>query len=252
MGLVTDKILATSRLAQSGQSIDYIFKHCVKLQDSTFDPLDLIVGDRMFLLFYLRGITHGNNYEFSITCTNDACKRQSSHDFDLNKLAATIKAPKYNREPIKITLPLMSRKVGKDIWVEMRLMRGRDMQVMTRNQRIKDSMISNQARSFTEVEDKTHQMHESAEIRLDSTIEDHLNMLIVSVNGVVDRMVINQFVKKMHAMDTATIRETLRDSQPGVDTRIIIQCPECKTDIQLDLPITESFFRPTESRGPGE
>ncbi len=252
MGLVTDKILATSRLAQSGQSIDYIFKHCVRFSDSSFDPLDLLVGDRMFLLFYLRGITHGNNYEFSITCTNEACKRQSNHVFDLNKLAGTIKSPKYNREPIKILLPHLTKELNRDLWVEMRLMRGRDLQIMMRNQKIKGTLIAGQAKSMAEVESEEKGPVADNEIILDSTIEDHLNMLIVSVNGVTDRALINGFVRKMHAADTATIRETLRDAQPGVDTRIAIMCPECKTDLQLDLPITESFFRPTESRGARE
>jgi len=250
MGLVTDKILATSRLAQSGQSIDYIYKHCVRFPDQTFDPLDLLTGDRMFLLFYLRGITHGNNYEFTVTCSNEQCKKISNHEFDLNKLAKTIKSPKYQSEPIKIVLPFLTKKTGKEIWVAMRLMRGRDLQIMIRNQKIKSSMMAGQAQSAAEKEGRIEMS--PTEVVLDTTIEEHLNLLIESVNGVNDRMLISQFVKKMHASDTATIRETLKDAQPGIDTSIIIKCPECQVEMNLDLPVTESFFRPTESRRTGE
>ena len=61
-GIQTDKILATARLAQTGQSINYIFMNCIRIPNE-FDHMNLLVGDRMFLLYYLRGITYGNEYE---------------------------------------------------------------------------------------------------------------------------------------------------------------------------------------------
>jgi len=73
---------------------------------------------------------------------------------------------------------------------------------------------------------------------------------ILSFNGVEDRMKIKQCIAKLPARDTATIREVLRQA-PGIDTNISINCPICKTEMKIDLPITESFFRPTEQRGIG-
>ncbi|MEE8578022.1 MAG: hypothetical protein V3T31_12265, partial [candidate division Zixibacteria bacterium] len=71
MGIHAEKILATQRLAQSGQSIDYLFRRCVqfpKVDGKEVDPADLLAGDRIFLLYVLRGITHGNIYEFMLKC----------------------------------------------------------------------------------------------------------------------------------------------------------------------------------------
>ena len=74
MGMAADKILATQRLAQSGKSLDYLFKQCVrfpKVGKEEFSPFDLLAGDRVFLLYYLRAITHGNIYSFVVECGND-------------------------------------------------------------------------------------------------------------------------------------------------------------------------------------
>jgi len=58
---------------------------------------------------------------------------------------------------------------------------------------------------------------------------------------------IEKFVERMHAKDTATIREFLKENSPGIDTSIEVTCPDCGNTMTMDLPITESFFRPTES-----
>jgi len=246
MGLIADKILATQRLAQSGQTIDYIFKNHVKFPDPAFDPLDLLVGDRMFLLYYLRGITHGNNYEFTVTCTNEECARVSSHEYDLNKIAETVKGPTVT-EPLKVILPSMTKSLselaggGTEVYAEVRFLRGRDLQVMMRTHRIKENVQTGIARNAI-----TNKPMAFVEPSLDSSIEDHLNMVIVSINGNRDRTKINEIFKRMTSADTAAIRRTLTKNEPGVETAIIVTCPDCKTEMRMNLPITESFFRPTE------
>lgn len=246
MGLQTDKILATSRLTQTGQAIDYVFKHCVKMPDKDFDPLDLLAGDRMFLLFYLRGITHGNNYEFSVTCANETCKVLGTHEYDLNKLATTIRVPKNRQEPIKISLPYFSDITGRDIWVEARFARGRDVQVMMRQQKMKERMKVSEARNA-----KTGTPMGSNDISLDTTIEENLNLLITSVNGVRNPLKITEIIKRLHGRDSAVIREELKNNSPGIDAEIIITCQSCSQEMRIELPITESFFRPTQPRGAG-
>ena len=46
--------------------------------------------------------------------------------------------------------------------------------------------------------------------------------------------------------DTAAIREWLRENTPGIDSTVTITCPSCDTSFTVELPITESFFRPTQ------
>ena len=244
MGLYTDKILATARLAQSGQAIDYLYKHCIRFSDNTFDPLDLLVGDRMFLLFYIRGITHGNEYEFQLTCSNDDCKKQSLHTYDLNNLGKNIKGPKVPKEPMRINLPYFSKITKKDVWVEARFMRGRDINIILRKQKFAEKLRGSKVRDA-----KTGSIIGNEEINLDTTIEENLNLLIVNVNGVTDRNRIHKIIERFQATDSSAIREALREAEPGIDLRIIITCPDCGNEMKVDLPITESFFRPTNPRG---
>lgn len=244
MTQTAEKILATQRLAQSGQSVDYLFKECVRLPGD-MPPEDLLLGDRLFLLFYIRGITHGNMYEFAVTCPNEECKATSTHVYDLNELATTIKSadPTIGREPFRVHLPYMSRVTGKDCYVGVRLLRGYDTNQLLAQRRAKRKMYGPQgprARSLN----ATMQKRETEAI--DNTITENLERVIVNVLGVDDPFVIRQFVEKLHATDSGAIREFLRDHTPGIDTTIVINCPSCGNEYNVELPITESFFRPSK------
>ena len=238
MGIFADKILATQRLAQSGQSLDFLFKKCVKFP-TKFDPLNLLAGDRIFLLYYLRGITHGNMYEFIVRCTNEDCAQTHTSEYDLNQLQKTIIKPKYElgEEPFKVMLPHMSKLSNTDFWVKVRLLRGYDMQQMLTGRKV-FKKIQNTARNV----DKN--FIANSEVDTDQTLEDNLNMLIIEAMGSKDKIKIKNLISRLHSSDTATIREFIKDSSPGIDTTIMVTCPNCNQEMRMELPITESFFRP--------
>jgi hypothetical protein len=246
MGIHADKILATQRLAQTGQSIDYLFKHCVQLTDG-FDAKDLLSGDRIFLLYVLRGITHGNIYEFIMKCPN--CETSSMQSYDLNELADTITGPdpSIGEEPFKVILPYMSEVLDRNVWVRVRLLRGKDVSQMANRQK-----FSKRVRAGT-----VGRKRPSRDIVIDQTITENLALVITGFGGdgaegeVHDESKIKALVDRMHAKDTATIRGFLRDNAPGIDTMIEVECPECSFEYRADLPITESFFRPAGDQQPG-
>lgn len=227
MGINAEKILATQRLAQSGKALEFLFKHCVRLPTG-LDPLDLLLGDRTFLLYYLRGITHGNEYEFTFSCTNEACKRDSIHKFDLNNLRGTIKAASAENgpEPFRIVLPHMSEIVKRDFWIKIRLMRGRDGIAVRKNI------------------DKKRKLDPNA---LDETIIKNLSTVVVEIMGSTDRTEIDNIIDKLHARDHAYIRDKLDELSPTIDTEVTVPCAECGNIMKVDLPITEDFFRPSKS-----
>ena len=242
MGLYTDKILATARLAQTGQALDEVFRRCVRFPDTNFDPLDLLVGDRIFLLFYLRGITHGNNYEFVVTCNNEICGTKFTDSYDLNQLAETIKRPMHTKEPVKVKLPYLSEYTKREVWVEIRFMRGKDLQAMSKKQKFVQKATGQHSQP-------KNAPRSARSITVDQTVEENLNLLIESINGVKDRHKIQQIVQSMHGRDTGAIRQVLRDDAPGIDVEIAITCPECGNEMNMELPITETFFRPQDTGG---
>jgi len=241
MGIHADKILATQRLAQTGQSIDYLFKYCVQLPDE-FDQSDLLSGDRIFLLYVLRGITHGNIYEFLMKCPN--CGTNAVQQYDLNELAQTITFPdsSLGDEPFKIVLPYMSEVLGREVWVKVRFMRGRDVSTIAGRQKFNKRVRSGAPNK------------QQRQIVIDQTVTENLSLVITAFGGanaegeVRSRASIKALVDRMHAKDTATIRQFLKESSPGIDTTIMVECPDCAAEFRAELPITESFFRPTSDR----
>jgi len=249
MGQVAEKILATQRLAQSGQSIDYLFRECCKFPDG-FDPINLMLGDRIFLLYYLRGITHGHVYEFAITCPDKNCESVSTHRYDLNELASTIvwADKSLGNEPFKVTLPYLSEATGRDVWVSVRFLRAGDANDMLAKRKTKDKMMVRPGgvRTRKKGQSPLPKQIQTQNERIDDTITDNMEKIIVNVMGVGDIFTIRQFISKLHSQDTATIREWLRDNTPGIDNSVVVTCTDCGNEFTTELPITESFFRPTK------
>jgi len=247
MGQAAEKVLATQRLAQSGQSIDYLFRECVRFP-AGFQPEDLLIGDRTFLLYFLRGITHGNMYEFAVTCSNDECGKTSTHTYDLNELASTIQwaDPSLGSEPFRIDLPYLSKATNREVYVSVKMLRGGDINDILNRRKTKKKMFARPGGIKTRGRNPFVDRQSNAQ-EIDDTLSENLEKLIVNVMGISDPLMMRQFISKMHAQDTATVREWLKDHTPGIDTTITVTCPECSSEFTIELPITEGFFRPTKS-----
>lgn len=244
MGQTAEKVLATQRLAQSGQSIDYLFRECCKFPNG-FDPVDLLLGDRVFLLYYIRGITHGNLYEFVINCPNENCQSVSTHTYDLNELASTVTwaNPTIGREPFKVVLPYMSKATKREFWVGVRFLRGADANDILAKRKARKKMVAKPGGVKTRgLSYDTRPQVQS----IDDSVTENMSKIIVSVMGVDDPFTIRSFIEKMHASDTAEVREWLRNNTPGIDNTVTVECPDCSNEFTVELPITESFFRPSK------
>lgn len=254
-GINVDKILSTQRLAQSGQSIDYVLRECCRFPDG-FNAQDLLVGDQIFLLYYLRAATHGNEYEFAIK--NPTTGEESMYTADLNELSQTIMwgDEGLGPEPFKVHLPHYTEVFGRDIWVSIRYLRVRDVQTINRTKRAINKSQFNKVsiKRRQNVRDRMQQSIQQdtgpAPVALDDTLIKHMETLIVDVMGSTDRFKITEFMHKMHSTDSATIREWLTDHSPGIDTTVEVSDPHSDTEetFQVSLPITEAFFR-SQKRG---
>lgn len=251
MGLYADKVLTTQRLVKTGQAIDYIFKHCVRLPDGV-DQLELLASDRIFLLYYLRGITHGNEYEFVLQCPY--CDQKSQHEYDLNDLWETKQGPPLDengvplQEPFKVVLPYLSERTGQEFWVKVRFMRGRDSMDMLGANMPKADGLPRRARNRKKRGKYTYDPIKERTEDLDETLEKNINRIIVEAMGSDDSNKIKKLVDNMHSKDIAAITDFLRDNSPGIDTAIETDCPSCQAIISAPLPITETFFRPEKRR----
>jgi len=255
MGQAAEKILATQRLAQTGQSIDYLFNECCQFPDG-FNSADLLLGDRVFLLYFIRGITYGNMYEFAVTCPSAVCGVTNTHVYDLNELAQTIvwSDSGLGQEPFKVVLPYISKMVDKEFWVGVRFLRASDANEMLARRKFKKKTFArpgggvktNPLRHGRGAGGGQNQGQVQQRQELDDTISDNLEKIIVNVMGETDVFVIRNLIGKLHGRDTTAIREWLRVHTPGIDNTVAVTCPDCNQEFKVELPITENFFRPTE------
>lgn len=243
MGLDVEKLQATARY--SGKFVDLMIDKCVQLPEG-FNQLDLLSGDRLFLLFYIRGVTYGNKYQFSLKCP--ACDVTTIHDYDLNELGRTIKAAEgIEREPFRIVLPFLSEQNGREVWVKARFERGRDLEVLNRRasfrkrvQTIKPQVAGQQ------------QIQPDEPTVTDESLVEKFCLLVTEVLGNVDPHNIRQFVeKKLHSRDAKTIDIYLSEKCPNMSAELRVTCSSCSREIETTLPITNKFFRPADGGGAG-
>ena len=199
-GAIIYMILATTRLAQSGQSIDYMLASCCKFPDG-FNPTQLLVGDQIFLLYYLRGITHGNIYEFVTTCPNPDCQATGTFTADLNELSETITwaDESLGSEPFKTVVPYLSKKVGRDVWVSLRYMRVSDSQHIVKQRRATNRAIGKGGRARVRRKKQPgppQQEVQTGRIDLDDSLMKNLETIVVDFMGVSDRFKVRALVNK--------------------------------------------------------
>lgn len=248
LGLQAEKILSTHRLVKTGEALEHVFQKHVRLPND-FDALDLLEGDREFILYYLRGVTHGNEYEFVITCPH--CGQVSDQAYDLNDLWETARLPKddLGEEPFKVLLPHLSEIAGEDFWVSVRFLRGRDvMDFLGVSGPIHEQRKArNKRKNRAEAVDAIRERGEN----LDETLERNINRVIVDAMGDTDRFKIKALVQRMNSADISAILTFLTENSPGIDNSIETECgnPQCNVTLTVPLPITEEFFRPKRRKG---
>lgn len=237
MTLPVEKIMANARLVQSGQAMDKLYEQCVRIPGG-MDPIELIDGDRTFLLYVIRGITFGNDYEFVAKCPT--CDASFTMHYDLNELVdnVTVASDKYPSEPFSVLLPYLSEKWETDIYADVRLLRGYDIKKM-----IKDEKMNKRSNMAMGVNNQVDD---------EGGVEQSLRMSIVSFHTEDEKMDgqhdMQKIISKFHTRDSGAVREFLRENAPGIDTSISIDCPECGTKYNTLLPLSDRFFRPNESR----
>ncbi len=239
-GLGADKALSNQRLATEGKIVDKIIADHTQFVGG-FDQEDLLVGDQIFLLYYLRGITHGAEYRFGITCPNPDCGFSDTHPFDLQRLVSTVvKAdPGLGAEPFQITLPMLSKATGRACTVGVRFLRVRDIHTLNANRHTLARAVG-----ASDVRLRKERRLQQQRGTSDDILNDNVDLLVVEFMGSRDRYKIKEVVKKLHQTDVAVIRRWLNEHQPGMDTSVIVKCKECGTEFPALLPITEEFFLP--------
>jgi len=214
MTIKEEEILSTPRFLKTGSATRMIMQRCI---DSNIDAKDLLLFDSNFLMFYLRKISYGNKYKFTLKCSSTFCEQKFEHEVDISKLKFE-ELPEDIKEPLIIKLPRAGYTVE---CILPRLYHSEDIYI--RNQRRKKK---------TTDEDKK--------------LIDNLVTTTIRITdpdgGEIPKVDWEDFFESLPGIDSAELREKTRFST-GVDKIESLECPYCNSDYSGTIPIGPEFFR---------
>ena len=208
MTLKEEKIFSTERLLKTGQAIDMVFRNCIKTPG--IDTTELLSADRIFLLFYLRGISYGSKYPIALKCNN--CNNEIEYEIDIADLE--IKSPpKELEEPFFMTLPISEYKVT------LRLSRGKDESRMIK---------------YAFAPKKHNEVNE--------TLTKRLLNLMIDIEGIPKEQW-EEKIENLVGRDISHIRQTMELIDFGYNLDEFISCDNCGSSVKIELAVNENFFR---------
>lgn len=209
-----EEILSTQRHLRTGASTRLILQNCI---DSAIDAKDILVFDSNFLLFYLRKISYGDEYEFELTSTEDALRRKFKHKINISDLKFEELSDDV-KEPIVVHLPKSKYTVET---------------VLPRMYHIEE----------------IYKMNAKREKKTDGSDKRLLDNLMVTTVRVLDEnkdevspKYWEEFFEALPGMDIAELRQKT-NFDTGVDELKGIVCPYTDREMDVTIPMGPEFFR---------
>jgi hypothetical protein len=233
-------------------------------------PRDLLLTDRLYILFWVRANSYGPRYGWEITCRG--CRKPFRHELKIPGDVEVIDLPDDAREPFEVVLPRSGAKVG------YRLLRGFDeaevlkhvdkMQKLGRSgsgwgDPAYDFRVAHQILytvpgklDTSKLQDEADRLFQEGKIRvrdLEEAREFHDSCFSAWVQDgdrvdLEGRSLQNKrmdFVNNLIGMDSQALRDHIDRSDCGFKLQVDLQCPACSTwMLREGIPLTAEFFRP--------
>jgi hypothetical protein len=209
-----EDILTSRSLLKKGVAIDRMLQSV--LVDKSINLEELLIGDKNALIVGARVTGYGEEYETKVQCPS--CGANVRHTFYLDNLKTTCPQPEIEKQLLETGTFTTKLPITK-FEVEMILLKGSDEKVLT---------------SLAE-QKKAAKLDES-------TISDQLKMLVVSINGIKDKEVIDKFISMCPAGDAKHIRKLYADNVPNIDMTQKFTCRSCESEMEMEVPFTVDFF----------
>jgi hypothetical protein len=229
MTLVEENLLNSGVFSGSDDPITAVLKKCLQ---EHIDPAFLLSADKYFLFMMLRAVTYGSEYTFNWTCT--AVSRRNRRGMCGFKNTETVLIPdqfkmKYlsdtDKEPFTIILPDSGKTIS------FRLSRSNDEKDIDQYaSKLEKEINQGVNRGYTA---ETYQL-----AKLITHVENN------EITKDIKLDVIMQWLSSLSAKDLSFYREKLNYYTPGLDTSVSLTCASCDTTHEMDLPLTQEFFRP--------
>jgi len=213
-----EDILTSQTLLKKGIAVERFIENIIV--DKKINPSSLLVGDRNAILIAARISGYGADYEGVVNCTD--CGTQNRLNFDLRE--STIRQQDLH-ESLKVTKNASG----------------------TYNVLLPFSKFTAEIRLFTG-EDENYLSKYMANLRKNKLPENLLTTqfkrMIVSVEGHTDKEVLSTFIDNMPTADSRHLRLTHRKITPDIEIKEILDCKNCSTSTEVDVPFGADFFWP--------
>ena len=213
-----EDILTNEALLRKGLAIERFMESVIL--NPNIKSHELLIGDRNAILIAARISGYGEKYETKMACP--ACGTQNDIVFDISKpeifhpnMEGLKAIRKNDRGNYIFKLPVCN------FDVECRLLTGKD------------------ENRLTEIA-KTNKKH-----RLESSnVTDQFKMMIVSIDEVSDRGILNKFIEVMPAADARALRNAYKRIIPNIKLKDDFSCISCDHEQELEVPFGADFFWP--------
>ena len=219
---VTLRSMTTAEEQKRLVSRDYPYRTlCEIIDDCTVNDIgissyDMSIGDYQFLLYKLRTVTYGEEYNMSVTCPYCGCTTTETINLDNLELIDHVdEIPKF----LEFDLP----KSKKHLTLKVQTPRMLD--------KIKARVAEDKKRGITR----------------DLTLTYTLAELIDTIDGKKEDIIhVEEWVGQLPMADVNTIISYAEkvNSLLGLDTKLIITCDICGLSYESKLLATKEFFRP--------
>lgn len=197
--------------------IDKILSNCI-VEPANFPIDELIPADKTFILFKLRILSYGQEYNQTIYCPY--CNHEGVAILDLDQLPCDELDEDKIKLPLKLTLPM-----SKDV-IELKVLTEKDYKtIKERAQKVSKRL----SLPFGQVE---HKLRFAKQIK--------------SINGEkVDSFLAEKYYGEMHVRDVKYIESALNSLKVGYQGVLEAICPACERDILVPFEMTSEFLNPT-------
>lgn len=215
--LTTDEedILTSESLIRAETVLDVLLDSSII--NSDLNSENMIIGDKTFVLLYLRKEGYGDEYDVKMSCP------ECSESFKNTVLLSNLVAKKLTVKPGADGL--FSVKLPKTSWdVKFRMFTGKDEAFLVKKLKVQKKSKTGQSYS--------------------KGLTERYLLQIMSINGKTDKLDIQTAVSRMPISDSLFLREFINEVSPGVNMEHDFTCTKCGHTYVEDVPIRANLFWP--------
>jgi len=210
---IDESILSAPNLLENGLFLDTLLER--KIKDSDINPKDMLMGDRLAILFFLRSTGYGSMYPVNVFDPNTAQFFESEVDL------SSLKVKNLSVKPTKdgffdYVLPTTKKKVV------FKLLSGGEN---------------------TEIDDRDEKFQKQSGNNQSNKVVYTLEKMIQSIDGETDKMKMSSIIHRLPIMDSRSLREYANSIEPGLDLNVTVRTPG-GASVDTFLTIGRQFFWP--------